>query len=156
MRLNAVPRDFASTLIGTLIGEDVAVIIHVGDGGCVYRHCGDFAWKVATWPAQGEYAATTFFVTDEPQPSVNFAAISVPIHELAVFSDGIERLALDFASKTAYSPFFDSIFAPLRATIPGRDRRISKALQAFLDGPAICDRTDDDKTIILARRIADA
>ncbi len=154
-RLGATPRDFASTLVGTVIGTDTAVIVHVGDGACVYRSRGDPAWKVATWPAQGEYAATTFFVTDDPQPSINFATIPEPIQQLAVFSDGIERLALDFAAKTAYAPFFDKMFAPLSGSTPGRDRRMSRALQAFLDGPTVCGRTDDDKTVILARRIAE-
>jgi Protein phosphatase 2C len=154
-RIGAVPRDFASTLVGTVIGQDSAVVVHVGDGACVYRNRDDPTWKVATWPAQGEYAATTFFVTDEPQPTVNFATITESIHELAIFSDGIERLALDFADKSAYAPFFEKMFAPLTARSPGRDRQISKALLAFLDGPTVCERTDDDKTLILARRIVE-
>jgi Protein phosphatase 2C len=154
-RLSAIPRDFASTLIAALIGTEASAIVHVGDGACVYRNGSDTAWKVATWPAQGEYAATTFFVTDEPQPSVQVVTISEPVSEVAVFSDGIERLALDFATKTAYAPFFDKMFAPLNATAPGRDRRISRALQEFLDGPSVCARTDDDKTVILARRIVE-
>jgi hypothetical protein len=152
-RLSATPRDFASTLVASVVAPDGAVIVHVGDGACVYRHCNDSDWKVGTWPAQGEYAATTFFVTDDPEPTINFAKVSESIGDLAVFSDGIERLALDFATKTAHAPFFDKMFAPLSSTAPGRDRTISKALRSFLDGPLVCDRTDDDKTVILARRI---
>ena len=154
-RLGAIPRDFASTLIGAVIGTEASAVIHVGDGACVYRNGSDIAWKVATWPAQGEYAATTFFVTDEPQPSINVVTISEPVTEVAIFSDGIERLALDFSAKTAYAPFFDKMFAPLNATTPGRDRKLSRSLQDFLDGPGVCARTDDDKTVILARRIVE-
>jgi Protein phosphatase 2C len=154
-RIEAVPRDFASTLVGAVVDHHAAAVIHVGDGACVYRTRGDPAWKAATWPAQGEYAATTFFVTDDPQPSINFSAIAEPVHELAVFSDGIERLALDFAAKTPFAPFFDKMFAPLNATTPGRDRQLSKALRSFLDSPTVCDRTDDDKTVILAKLIAE-
>jgi hypothetical protein len=154
-RLGAIPRDFASTLVAAVIGTETSVVVHVGDGACVYRTGGDPTWKVATWPAQGEYASTTYFVTDEPQPSVSFVAISEPIKEVAIFSDGIERLALDFAAKSAHAPFFDKMFAPMNASKPGRDRAISKALHQFLDSPAVCARTDDDKTIILARCIVE-
>jgi hypothetical protein len=151
---DAVPRDFASTLVAAIIAPTDAVIVHVGDGACVYRATGDSDWKIGTWPAQGEYAATTFFVTDDPEPSVNVAPIFESIGDLAVFSDGLERLALDFATKTAYAPFFDKMFAPLSSSTPGRNRPMSRALRSFLDGPLVCERTDDDKTIILARRIA--
>ena len=155
-RFGGVPRDFASTLVGCLVGTKASIFVHIGDGACVYRLAGDLMWTVPTWPAQGEYAATTFFVTDEPEPSVQFATVSGPIRELAVFSDGLERLALEFASKTAFPPFFEKMFAPLHGTAPGRDRGLSRSLKGFLDGPAVCDRTDDDKTLILAKRVEDA
>jgi hypothetical protein len=131
------------------------VFIHIGDGACVYRTRGDPAWKIPSWPAQGEYASTTFFVTDEPQPSVQFSSLPEPIDDIAVFSDGIERLTLEFSTKTAHGPFFENMFSRLHSTSPGRDRRLSKALGTFLDSPAVCDRTDDDKTLILAKRLTE-
>jgi serine/threonine protein phosphatase PrpC len=53
-RLSAVPRDFAATLVGCLIGTECSIFIHVGDGAFVFRTEGEAAWKVPTWPAQGE------------------------------------------------------------------------------------------------------
>src|SRR5262249_22636469 len=103
--------------------------------------------------AQGEYAATTFFVTDDPQPSIQFCFVDNPIQEIAVFSDGLERLVLDFSSHSAHAPFFEKMFAPLSTASTGRNRDLSRALKKFLDGPSVCDRTDDDKTLILARRM---
>jgi hypothetical protein len=151
-RLSAMPRDFAATLVGCLIGTEYSVFIHVGDGAFAFRIEGETEWNVPTWPAQGEYAATTFFVTDEPEAHVQFVSLCQPIDELAVFSDGIERLALQFSTKTAFSPFFDKMFAPLRGSTIGRNRKLSRDLQSFLDGPSVCEKTDDDKTLLLAKR----
>jgi hypothetical protein len=149
----AVPRDFASTLVGSIISDDQAIFVHVGDGASVFRTANNSDWQVATWPAQGEYAATTFFVTDDPQPSIQFCFVDHPINEIAVFSDGLERLVLDFSTHTAHAPFFERMFAPLSSPSSGRNRELSRSLKQFLDGPSVCGRTDDDKTLILAKRM---
>jgi hypothetical protein len=151
-RIDATPRDFAATLVGCLIGIKCSIFLHVGDGAFVFRCEGQSEWNVPTWPAQGEYAATTFFVTDEPEPQLQFVRVSGPIEEVAIFSDGMERLALQFATKTAFPPFFERLFAPLKDSSAGRNRKVSRDLRAFLDSPSVCERTDDDKTLVLARR----
>jgi hypothetical protein len=152
-RKDASPRDFASTLVGSIISDHEAIFIHVGDGASVFRAGNNSDWQVATWPAQGEYAATTFFVTDDPQPSIQYCFVDNQITEIAVFSDGLERLVLDFSSHSAHAPFFEKMFAPLDNAFYGRNRALSRALKGFLDGPSVCDRTDDDKTLILAKRM---
>jgi protein phosphatase 2C-like protein len=152
-RIGAKPRDFAATLVGCLIGTECSVFVHVGDGAFVFRTEGESNWNLPTWPAQGEFAATTFFVTDEPEAHLQFVSTYVPIEEVAVFSDGIERLALQFSTKSAFSPFFDKMFTPLRGKhTVGRDRKLSRDLRNFLDGPSVCEKTDDDKTLVLATR----
>ena len=153
LRVSTTRREFAATLVGCLIGPDLSAFVHIGDGAAVYRARGETDWKVPTWPAQGEYAATTFFVTDDPEPNCQFVVVEEPIDQLAVFSDGLERLALQFSTKSAFAPFFDPKFAPLNKSSPGNNRGLSRALKSFLDGPAVCAKTDDDKTLILARRV---
>jgi hypothetical protein len=154
VRIGAIPRDFAATLVGCLVGTECSVFIHVGDGAFVFRSKGDPTWNVPTWPAQGEYAATTYFVTDEPAPNLQFVTLCAPVEEIAVFSDGLERLALQFSTKTAFSPFFEKMFLPLYGSTSGRNRKLSRDLRRFLDGPSICERTDDDKTLLLAKAVA--
>jgi hypothetical protein len=151
LRINATPREFASTLVGCLVGTKCSVFVHVGDGAFAFRIEGQSDWNVPTWPAQAQYAATTFFVTDEPEPHLQFARVSEPIEEIAIFSDGMERLALQFSTKTAFSPFFEKMFAPLQGST-GRNRKLSRDLRTFLDSPSVCERTDDDKTLVLAKR----
>jgi serine/threonine protein phosphatase PrpC len=51
----ALPRDFASTLVGSIISDHEAIFVHVGDGASVFRMESQSDWQVPTWPAQGEY-----------------------------------------------------------------------------------------------------
>jgi hypothetical protein len=71
---------------------------------------------------------------------------------VAVFSDGLERLVLDFGeAKSAHAPFFDSMFKTLEA-IPSTGRLPAFGLQRYLNSPAVNERTDDDNSLILAVR----
>jgi hypothetical protein len=149
---SATPRDFAATLVALIVGSDQAVVCHIGDGGCVIRQSQD-EWFVPSWPAHGEYAATTFFVTDDPAPKLRVTRHFGRYTDVALFSDGIERLVLDFASKKAFSPFFDRTFKPLAGCQPGRNRALSRSLRDYLSSKSVTDRTDDDKTLILAKRV---
>ncbi len=149
----ASPREFAATLVGCLVGTDAALFLHIGDGSAVYRLNNTSDWIVASWPAQGEYAATTYFVTDDPEPQIRLAYIEGHVQEVALFSDGIERLVLDFSNRTAFAPFFERMFSPLKGQVWGRDRTLSRQLKEYLDSPAVCEKTDDDKTLLLAKRL---
>jgi hypothetical protein len=144
-------REYAATLVGVLATASGAVIVHVGDGAAVLRI--DGSWRVPSWPASGEYASTTYFVTDEPAPQLRITRIAARADAVAVFSDGIERLALQFRERSAHTPFFEGMFKPLWAsTETGKDTRLSADLKRYLNGEAVNSRTDDDKSLILAAR----
>jgi hypothetical protein len=144
-------REYAATLVGVLATASDAVIMHVGDGAAVLRI--DGSWGVPSWPASGEYASTTYFVTDEPAPQLRITRVAARADAVAVFSDGIERLALQFRERSAHTPFFEGMFKPLWASKEkGKDTRLSADLKRYLDGEAVNSRTDDDKSLILATR----
>lgn len=150
--LGQSPKAFAATLVGVVVQRDAAAIIHVGDGACALRLRGQTEWQVPSWPAQGEYASTTYFVTDDPFPRVSVSTLVGAVEEIALFTDGLERLALDFARGEAFQRFFETMFPALRQTAAyGRQRVLSEQLRSFLDGPVVNDRTDDDKSLIMAR-----
>ncbi len=150
----ARPRDFAATLVAILAGEDFSVVIHIGDGAVVMKRAGFEEWEVPSWPFQGEYASTTAFVTDDPQPRLTITAIDGVVEQFAVFSDGIERLVLDHVAKTPHHPFFNRMLAPLKASdVVAGDNNLSNALKEYLESPSVCERTDDDKSLILGLRI---
>jgi hypothetical protein len=147
------PRDFAATLVAAIVFEDEVLIAHIGDGAAVGLRHDAQDWETLSWPETGEYASTTFFVTDTPFPSLRFAHHEGRFERLAIFSDGIERIALDFQTQSPHQAFFTSLTRPLEAVEDtGCSRLLSSSLSAFLSSERVNARTDDDKTLILALR----
>jgi hypothetical protein len=142
-------RVFASTLVMVVAMRDSVLTVHVGDGAVVGRSSAA-DWSTLSPPENGEYASTTYFLTDDPAPRLRISRIPGIYTGLAVFSDGIENLVLDHKTSTPHVPFFQSMFAPLDSAIStGRSPQLSSALSTFLSGSRVCDKTDDDKTLIL-------
>jgi hypothetical protein len=141
-------RQFAATLVLLAIRGDCALVLHVGDGAVVARR-GD-QWETVSGPENGEFASTTFFVTDDPEARLRIRRIGLVHDAFALFSDGIESLALDQTTQAASPRFFEPMLRPIdQAAERGRLASLSGALGRYLDGKAICDRTDDDKTLVL-------
>lgn len=146
-------RDFSCTLLAALVDEEGAVFFQIGDGAivCAGR---DGRYRPALWPQNGEYANCTFFLTDDDAGSRVQAARVPEVHELALLTDGLQGLALRLASREAHAPFFAPMFERLRHESAARPRRLTGELRRFLDSPAVNKRTDDDKTLVLATRLA--
>jgi hypothetical protein len=152
-------REFACTALGAVIGERRAVFLQIGDGAIVVSNRSepeDYGWIF--WPQHGEFANQTNFVTqDNALEVLEFEAEDRCIDEVAIFTDGIERLVLDLTEKTAHAPFFRTLFGWLVKTEPAEvetEISISPVLSTYLGSKQINDRTDDDKTLILATRRA--
>jgi hypothetical protein len=146
-----VPRDFAATLV-LAISDGISVIIgHIGDGCVVLKDDDHNMWVAPSWPDHGEYASTTTFVTDEPTPKLNLVRYNAPVSALVLFTDGLERLALDFILKQPYEKFFEGICRPLfSSSSEGLNRALSEELKKYLNSDQINARTDDDKTLVIA------
>jgi hypothetical protein len=154
------PRDFACTLLGAIVGTKAAAFFQVGDGAIVIRD-GD-GFSPVFWPDTGEYANLTYFVTDEDalvhlrrKIWLSSCESSLP-GEVAIFSDGLQRLALVYESQTAYTPFFEPMFGTLRKAGPAACDTLSDQLTRFLGSAKVNERTDDDKTLVLATRRYDS
>jgi hypothetical protein len=144
-------REFAGTLVCLISDGQESVVFHVGDGCAVIREHGTEDWIAASWPDQGEYASTTYFMTDESDLHLRITRCSGNIEAVVLLSDGLERLALDFTTKTPFARFFNAVIAPvLASTCAGRDPVLSAALKEYLGSAAVLARTDDDKTLVLA------
>jgi hypothetical protein len=142
----------ASTLLLAVIGEQAAAFSQIGDGAIVLAD-GD-TYRTVFWPQNGEYANSTNFVTDEEfADNLAFELRTGPVDELALFTDGLQMLALNFADRTVHQPFFQPMFRKLRAADPGEG--LPRALRQFLRSPAVNQRSDDDKTLLLATRRED-
>jgi hypothetical protein len=144
--------DYACTLLGAVIGGNNAAFFQIGDGAIVI--CEGDGFRPVFWPDFGEYANMTYFVTDENALSCLHSEVypAAPA-EVAVFSDGIQRLALVYQTREAYKPFFEPMFARLRkAADEDECDLLSGQLAIFLGSPPVNERTDDDKTLVLATR----
>lgn len=145
-------RDFASTLIAVIASYDEVITAHIGDGAVVIRN-NVGQWEIGSKPFHGTYAATTAFLTDEPGPSIRFSRHFEAATGLALFTDGLERLLIQFDSMSAYSPFFTRMLQPLEVESAfGQANLLSRDLAAYLNGPSINAKSDDDKTLVLATR----
>ena len=142
------PRQFASTLSSITITPSGILALQVGDSALVGRR--DGVWESILWPENGEYASTTFFVTDPPEPRLNIVRETASFDAFALFSDGVGEVALEHVEQRPYTKFFEPMINPIvQSEEVGRLVQLSKALGNYLDRPEICERTDDDKTLIL-------
>jgi hypothetical protein len=145
-------RDFSCTLLVALVGERGAAFFQIGDGTIVYRR-GDGAYVPALWPQTGEYANCTWFVTDEDAAGRVQWTTAEDVHEVALLTDGLQGLALRFATREAHGPFFEPMFARLRREREGQAKGLLQELRVFLGSAPVNQRTDDDKTLVLATRL---
>jgi hypothetical protein len=144
-------RDYACTLLMAVVDQDRSIFLQVGDGAIVTSQ-EQAEWSWVFWPARGEFANTTYFVTDD-EAAERLQVLLAPgrVAELALFSDGIEPLVLHYASKTVHASFFERMLPPVRASAAnGEDALLSDELKKYLASPAVTNRTDDDKTLVLA------
>jgi hypothetical protein len=141
-------RAFAATLVLLVALGDSLLVAHVGDGSVVGRE-GE-GWSTLSPPENGEYASMTYFLTDDPFPRLRISRFAGAYTAFAVFSDGIENFVLDHRSNEPHEPFFKTMLRPLDDTAEeGRNAELSTALSAFLSSPRVCEKTDDDKTLLL-------
>ncbi|WP_186729076.1 PP2C family serine/threonine-protein phosphatase [Sphingomonas panacisoli] len=133
-RLGCSPGSFATTLVLAISDGTSSITAHIGDGTIIARAIDDAALIELSWPDNGEYASTTYFITDtNPRLRIGVTG-ELHIDRLALLTDGLERLALDFASRTAHPPCFDGLFRTMAAgVIIGHDQPLSRKLAAFLD-----------------------
>lgn len=147
------PRQFACTLLGCAISERSALFFQIGDGAIVVDSGSGL--RPVFWPEAGEYANMTHFLTDDDFSMHLFVTtMSAAVQEVALFSDGLQRLALMFEQRAAYAPFFEPMLQQLRGQAPGPAEVFVLPLLRFLNSEAINARTDDDKSLILATRRA--
>ena len=113
-------REFACTLIGCVIANDHALYFQIGDGGIVIRE--ESGYHAVFWPDQGEYANTTYFITDEAFLShLSLLRSDIPPCEIALFTDGLQNLVLSFSQKTAHTGFFKPLFETLQKSCGGEN-----------------------------------
>jgi hypothetical protein len=149
----AEPRELACTLLAVIVAPIGGGALQIGDGVIVIGEQ-PLSWRWLFWPQKGEYANTTFFLSDEKAlAKAEVAALPDEVQDVALMSDGLEPLALQFATRKAHEPFFRTVLAPLQAaTDKGEATMLSMGLATLLASPAVRSRTEDDASLVIATR----
>ena len=146
--------DYASTLSVAIVGQSHAAFFQIGDGAIVIglqNSPWHYGWVF--WPERGEYANTTYFLSDRDfESNLHFEMLKVAVSEISVFTDGLQDLLLSYQTHQVHQPFFRKIFLPLRNRSATEDE-LNTDLSTFLQSDAINRRTSDDKSLMLASRI---
>lgn len=149
---NRPARDLASTLIIVVATPELIVGVQVGDGLAV---ASDRAGNIISLTAaqRGEYInETTFLVSPQALDKTEVTLWRQTTSHIAVFSDGLQMLAVNMSDGTPYLPFFSPLFQFMASTEDENEAK--EQLAAFLRSPRITERTDDDLTLLLATLVS--
>ena len=143
-------RDLAATLMVAVAMAELATVAHVGDGAAVLRNTSNELLLLAA-PQVSEYVnETTFLVSADYSNAAQFCCWHGRAQALALFTDGLQRLALQMPWQRPHAPFF----TPLLQFAANAGADAEAQLAAFLRSPRIVERADDDLTLLLAARSA--
>jgi serine/threonine protein phosphatase PrpC len=146
MSIGAGVGDFATTLLFALFDGREGYFWQLGDGAWIVKVEG--VLQVATWPHTGHYVNETVFVTSDAAHDKWVHAYFPSVVAAVGFTDGLERIFLDFTSHGPHMPIMDKIFGYLQANPLPSD--VGVQINHLLDSPIVCERSDDDKTVALA------
>jgi hypothetical protein len=141
-------RELATTLILSVVTADTVACVQVGDGACVVL-TEDGEMVAVTSPQRGEHINETFFFTaPNYQDAAQFAVWHGPVRGVAMFSDGLQMLALKMPEGTPHPAFFIPLFDMVAAQ--ENTREVEEELRLFLQSDRITARADDDLTLVVA------
>lgn len=145
------PGDFGTTLTAVLVDPPWLALFAVGDGFVVTRAGAD-RYDLPLAPPGGPdhpLGATTLLTSPGARDRAQRAVIRIPdLAGVAVGTDGMQTLLLEYAGARPVRPYaakFDELFG--HAADPDTD---PMHLTRVLAGPRVNQRTDDDRTLVLA------
>lgn len=142
----ATVSEFSCTLLGAIIEGSNAHFWQVGDGSWIVQTTKGI--EVATWPYSGDFINQTVFATSASAAEHWTHASLQGVSKIFGFTDGLEHLALDYPNKKAHEPLAMKLFGSLSAFPAEED--VATSVEAFLSSELVSERTDDDKTMLLA------
>lgn len=142
--------ELATTLLVAVVTPGRLAVAQIGDGAVVARREDD-SYVAVTRPQGQEYINETTFLTSPTYlESMQYEVQAVGVTGLALFTDGLQMLALKMPQGLPHVAFFAPLMH-LLASATERDRAEAQ-LRSFLQSPRITQRADDDLTLVLAVR----
>ncbi|MDP6039387.1 MAG: PP2C family serine/threonine-protein phosphatase [Candidatus Latescibacteria bacterium] len=139
-------RDLASTLIVVIATPQLIATAQIGDGAAVASDQKDHLIALTT-PDSGEYInQTTFLISPKALATAQLHIWHGSPSHIAIFSDGLQMLALTMPFGKPHQPFFSPLFRFVSNTETGKTE---EQLTSFLRSPRVRERTDDDLTLML-------
>lgn len=145
----ATLEDYATTVVGVVMGQEGGFFFHLGDGlGVAQLADGN---ELISLPANGVYANETYFISSERwREQLRLLTIPQAARGVVLMSDGCMPFAMSKHNASLYAPFMDAVQGYLRAVdsvLVGNE-----ALASTLADPRTHQITGDDKTLLLAMR----
>ncbi len=143
--------EYATTLSVAVVTDELVIGAMVGDGMMVVEDSqGEFGCFFAL--PKREYANQVVSITSAQGPAeLQIVSRSSPIKTVALLTDGLLRLSCDVRKNVPHPPFFQ-MMTSLLYKVP-EHHQASKELEVLLNHPSINERTDDDKTLVVAANI---
>ncbi len=143
-------RDYACTLLLVILTPTAWAIQHIGDGAVV-GIAPDTSVRTLSTPDNGEFINSTYPLTSTDYTShMRFATGNETLYGIAVVSDGVQPMCINYKTGAAYPGFF----APLVQWLAGLEdlTHADDILETMLDSAQFRQKSDDDMTLVLAIR----
>lgn len=137
-------REYATTLLAAVHTGDHLGIIQIGDGAIITQG-DDGTLRVLTTQQNREYVNEVTFLTchDYKQELRILVTRATRLRAVVLVTDGVETLSVHRRNNKAHPGFFNPLL---------NNPVSSEGLSALLTSPAAVERSDDDKTILLATK----
>lgn len=143
-------RDYACTLLVAMITPAAWYSMHIGDGTIVGLYA-DTPARTLSVPENGEFInSTTPITSDDYQQHMRYSQGAERLHGVALLSDGVQPMCINYKTGVAYDGFFRPLQTWL-AELPDLGSA-DRVIADFLDAPKMRQKSDDDMTLVLALR----
>jgi hypothetical protein len=142
-------REFASTLLVAAVTPTQVVVAQLGDGIVVVGTGQDL--RLAVSVEQELLNVTDFLVdSDAMEKVLRWSGPSNDVNSIAVSTDGLVPVLMDQRRNIPHPPMFGMLFSSMHTAED--ETEVTEQLHAFIRSEQVCQRTDDDKTLVLAWR----
>ena len=148
------PGEYAATLSLAMACDGHFAATQTGDGGVAYAGA-DGVYHMATMPCRGEYANSTEFITASQWRQPPVTEVNEGVDRVLATTDGMLNLAMKLLPDGSYRPhppFHDVVFEWLESREDAQGLDSYLELRGLLRNAKTRTRTDDDATIVIARR----
>ena len=143
-------RDYACTLMLVIVDDERWVVQHIGDGAVV-GILPDGSAKTISAPDNGEFINSTYPLTNADYlTQLRYSSQDEPLSGVAVLSDGVQPMCINYKTGAAYPGFFTPLVTWLRNL--NTFSASNSVLQNMLNSEQFRQKSDDDMTLVLAIR----